>query len=134
MSSVSSVNNNSSSLASALSSVTGSGSQFVSENTFLTLLITQLENQGSLESPGFKPIRLTIGFVFCFGTDDGDEYNFADRFGQFINQLDRPKRDGLGFFRQSSPGNSPGDCVLLQHASGSGKWDKLSTVGYPECG
>lgn len=48
MSSVSSVNNSSSALASALSSVTGSSSQFVSENTFLTLLITQLKNQDPL--------------------------------------------------------------------------------------
>lgn len=48
MSSVSSVNSSSSALSSALSSVTGSSSQFVSENTFLTLLITQLENQDPL--------------------------------------------------------------------------------------
>ncbi len=40
---VSGVNNNS--LSNALGSVAGSSSQFVSENTFLTLLITQLENQ-----------------------------------------------------------------------------------------
>ena len=45
MSTVSSIN---SSLSSALSSVTGSSSQFVSENTFLTLLITQLKNQDPL--------------------------------------------------------------------------------------
>jgi len=37
--------NNSNALSSALSSVTGSSGQFVSENTFLTLLITQLKNQ-----------------------------------------------------------------------------------------
>jgi flagellar basal-body rod modification protein FlgD len=37
--------NNNNSLANALSSVTGSSGQFVSENTFLTLLITQLKNQ-----------------------------------------------------------------------------------------
>ncbi len=40
---VSGVNNNS--LSNALGSVAGSSSQFVSENTFLTLLITQLKNQ-----------------------------------------------------------------------------------------
>jgi len=37
--------NNSNALSNALSAVTGSSSQFVSENTFLTLLITQLKNQ-----------------------------------------------------------------------------------------
>ncbi len=37
--------NGSNALSSALSSVTGSSGQFVSENTFLTLLITQLKNQ-----------------------------------------------------------------------------------------
>jgi flagellar basal-body rod modification protein FlgD len=37
--------NNSNALSSALSQVSGSSNQFVSENTFLTLLITQLQNQ-----------------------------------------------------------------------------------------
>jgi len=75
--------NNNNALANAVNQATASSSQFVSENTFFNPSDDATAKSRPDESTGPQSVCVPVGFIFIVGADDGDEHEYAERFGQF---------------------------------------------------
>ncbi len=133
---VSGVENNNS-LSNALGSVAGSSSQFVSENTFLTLLITQLENQDPMNPQDSSQFVSQLASFSSLEQMTAMNTNMQNVLDNSATSLINQQRDAVGSKRKHGSGNGYRYCLLFEHSGSPGQRPKLSFIGYSkrwQCG